>query len=90
MSALKSEEASLLGAPLLCSDLPVHRELHAPGALFFSVDGVEELAELMKKEYAHSGKDEQTIAEESRRLARAYGEQLMAVCERVLNSRRNS
>lgn len=84
------EEASLLGAPLLCSDLPVHRELHAPGALFFSVDGVEELAELMKQEYARSGKDDQTIAEESRRLARAYGEQLMTVCERVLNSHSNS
>ncbi len=83
------EEASLLGAQLLCSDLPVHRELHAPGALFFSVAGVEELAELMKKEYARSGKDEQTIAEESRRLARAYGEQLMTVFERVLNNRQN-
>jgi glycosyltransferase involved in cell wall biosynthesis len=84
------EEASLLGAPLLCSDLPVHRELHAPGALFFSPDRVEELAELMKQEYAPSGKDVQTIAEESLRLARAYGEEFMTVCERVLNSHRNS
>lgn len=84
------EEATLLGAQLLCSDLPVHRELHAPGALFFSADGVEELAELMKQEYALSTKDEQTVAEESQRLERAYGEQLIMVYERVLDSHRNS
>ena len=80
------EEVSLLGTQLLCSDLPVHRELHAPGASLFSVDGVEELAELMKQEYTRSTKDEQTVAEESRHLARAYGEQLMTVCKRVLDS----
>jgi len=81
------EEATVLGAPLLCSDLPVHRELHAPGALFFRPDSVEELVTLMRKEYKPSSKGAPTIIEESQRLARTYGEQLMAVCERVLGER---
>ncbi len=81
------EEATVLGAPLLCSDLPVHRELHAPGALFFRPDSVEELVALMKREYEPSTKDAPTIAAESQRLAEAYGEQLMAVCKRVLERR---
>jgi len=81
------EEATLLGAQLLCSDLPVHRELHAPEALFFSPDDVAELADLLNREYKPSTKDAQTITDESKRLARAYGEELMAVCKRVLERR---
>lgn len=84
------EEATLLGAPLLCSDLPVHRELHAPGALFFSPDSVEDLVALMKREYKASTKDAETIIAESQQLARTYGDQLMAVCERVLSGRRRT
>lgn len=84
------EETTLLGTQMLCSDLPVHRELHAPGALFFPVEGVEELAELMKHEYPRSTKDTQTIVNESRLLAQSYGEKLMAVCERVLQRHQTS
>lgn len=81
------EEATVLGAPLLCSDLPVHHELNAPEALFFPPDSVEELVALMKRQYKPSTKDAQTILAESRHLARTYGDQLMAVCERVLATR---
>jgi glycosyltransferase involved in cell wall biosynthesis len=83
------EEATVLGAPLMCSDLPVHRELDAPGALFFHPDSLEELVALMKNEYQPSTRDAQSIAVESQRLARIYGQQLMAVCNRVLERRRN-
>lgn len=81
------EEATLLGAQLLCSDLPVHRELHAPGALFFRVDCVEELAELLQHKYQRSNKDTETIIDESHRLARAYGEKFIGMCKRVVESR---
>lgn len=84
------EEATLLGAPLLCSDLPVHRELQAPGALFFQPDSVEELAALMRREYQSSAKNAETITAESKRLARTYGEQLMAVCKHVLERRQTN
>jgi glycosyltransferase involved in cell wall biosynthesis len=84
------EEATLLGAPLLCSDLPVHRELHAPEALFFQPDGVEELAALMNREYQSSAKNPETIAAESQRLARTYGEQLMSVCKHVVERRQTA
>jgi glycosyltransferase involved in cell wall biosynthesis len=77
------EEATLLGTQLLCSDLPVHRELNIPGALFFSVDGVEELAELMARDYQRSSKSTEDIVAESRRLAANYGAQLMDVFSRV-------
>ncbi len=81
------EEATLLGAPLLCSDLPVHRELDAPGAFFFRPDNVDELVVLMKREYQRSTKNTQSIVDESQCVARTYGEQLMSVCKRVLNGR---
>jgi glycosyltransferase involved in cell wall biosynthesis len=84
------EEATLLGAPLLCSDLPVHRELHAPGALFFPPDSVEDLVNLMKRDYKSSTKNAETIVAESKQLARTYGDQLMAICERVLGKRRRT
>lgn len=77
------EEATLLGTQLLCSDLPVHRELNIPGALFFSVDGVEELAELMARDYQPASKSTEDIVAESRRLAANYGAQLIDVFSRV-------
>jgi glycosyltransferase involved in cell wall biosynthesis len=82
------EEATVLGAPLLCSDLPVHRELHAPEALFFSPESVDELVALMKRKFKPSTKETQTIMDESQGLARTYGDQLMAACEQVLDRRK--
>ena len=78
------EETTLLGAQLLCSDLPVHRELNAPRALFFSVEGVDELAGLLERRYAPSDRSSEEIAAESARLARDYGERLLRVCQQTL------
>lgn len=77
------EESYVLGTQVLCSDLPVHRELNAPGALFFPVDGVPELAALMQREYPRSSRSSTMIAEESKRLAVEYGEQFMRVCQGI-------
>jgi glycosyltransferase involved in cell wall biosynthesis len=74
------EEATLLGVQLLCSDLPVHRELNLPGARFFPVDGVDELAGLMEINYQRSTKSSADIVSESRVLAAEYGEGFMSVC----------
>jgi glycosyltransferase involved in cell wall biosynthesis len=81
------EETTIVGTPLLCSDLPVHRELHAPGALFFQPDGVDELAALMKRDFSSSAKSAEAIVDESQRLARTYGQQILAVCKHVLERR---
>ncbi|MDX6559889.1 MAG: hypothetical protein QOF72_2938 [Blastocatellia bacterium] len=78
-----SEEATLLGTQLLCSDLPVHRELRVPGAQFFAVDAVEDLAELMTRGYQKSIRSTEDIVRESGHLAIAYGEQFMSICTRT-------
>ncbi|MFL6231274.1 MAG: glycosyltransferase family 4 protein [Pyrinomonadaceae bacterium] len=78
------EETQVLGTQLLCSDLPVHRELHAPGARFFQSNDEEELARLMEQRYPRSKKSALEIAEESQQLAADYGRRLMEIFERVL------
>lgn len=78
------EETDVLGTQLLCSDLPVHRELNAPNAIFFSPDGVEELAGLLERSYPRSTKSTREIAAESERLAADYGRRLMVVFKKVL------
>lgn len=78
------EETQVLGAQLLCSDLPVHRELDAPNALFFSPDDADELARLLERRYPRSTKTAGEIAAESRRLAADYGRRLMEIFGRVL------
>ncbi|MDT7604812.1 MAG: hypothetical protein QOF61_2809 [Acidobacteriota bacterium] len=78
------EETQVLGTQLLCSDLPVHRELDAPGALFFTPNDEEELARLMEQCYPHSNRSAREIAEESQRLAADYGRRLMEVFGKVL------
>lgn len=83
------EETEVLGTQLLCSDLPVHRELHAPRALFFEPDDVEELAALMERRYPRSEKSNGQIAAESRRLAEDYGRHLMEICQQVAGRRVN-
>ncbi len=79
------EEAYLLGTQVICSDLPVHRELRAPGTLFFPVAGVEELASLMKRDFKHSEKSVEEIAQDSKRWALAYGQELMDVFNGLIN-----
>lgn len=74
-----NEEASVLGTQLLCSDLPVHRELNLPNAIFFDPEDVEGLADLMQRNYPHSTKDAGTIAAESESSARTYGQNVMNI-----------
>jgi glycosyltransferase involved in cell wall biosynthesis len=42
-------EAMACGSPVLCSDIPVHRELFDPAAIFFPTDGHEVLADALKR-----------------------------------------
>jgi glycosyltransferase involved in cell wall biosynthesis len=80
------EESHLLGTQVLCSDLPVHRELNAPGTLFFPVDGLAELAELMQRRFLHSNRSAADIARDSERLALDYGNHFEYVCSLVSGS----
>jgi gas vesicle protein len=66
----------------------VHRELHAPEALLISPESGEELVAVRKRKFNQSTKVTQTIMDESQRLARTYGDQLMAACEQVLDRRK--
>lgn len=84
------EEAFVLGTQVICSDLPVHRELRAPGTLFFSVGDVAELARLMQGDFKPSNKTVAEIVADSERWATAYGEELMAVCNSLINSQTRS
>jgi glycosyltransferase involved in cell wall biosynthesis len=79
-----SEEVCLLGTQLLCSDLPVHRELNLPNAVFFPVDGDAELASLLGRDYPKPDKSTDLILQESRNMSAEYGESFMKICERVL------
>ncbi len=79
-----TEEACLLGTQLLCSDLPTHRELDLPNTIFFDPDDEEFLAELLRRSYPHSMRDAEGIAADSARLAKAYGENLIKIFERVI------
>ncbi|MCA1630583.1 MAG: glycosyltransferase, partial [Acidobacteria bacterium] len=83
-----TEETSLLGTQLLCSDLRAQRELNLPGAIFFDVDDVAGLADLLRRDYPHEQKGERDIADESLRLSRDYGARMMEICEGVLRKRR--
>jgi glycosyltransferase involved in cell wall biosynthesis len=83
-----TEEACLLGTQLLCSDLPAHRELDLPGAIFFDTEGVSEVADLLGRDYPRARKTAREIADESARRARDYGGRMMRVCEEVVLRRR--
>jgi len=79
------QECKALGRPLLCSDIPVHRE-QAPGALgFFPCDRPDALAELIATYWPalEPGPDRQAenaaLARE-REFARKHSESLLNVC----------
>lgn len=78
-----TEETSLLGTQLLCSDLPVHRELDLVDPIFFDVNDYERLAELLRRNYPRIKSEPARIVEESERRARAYGQRLMEIIEDV-------
>ncbi len=76
------QDALALGRPLMCSDLPVHRE-QAPGALgFFGVDRPEALAALLLQRWQSlaAGPDlprEVAAAATAKDTARRFGEALL-------------
>jgi hypothetical protein len=57
-----------------------------PGAIFFDVEAVENLAELLQREYPHLSIEPAEIVAESRRRGIKYGEDLMAICRRVVEN----
>lgn len=83
------QDAKALGRPLLCSDLPVHRE-QAPGALgFFGCDDAPALARLLIERFPGlpagdeaPGEGEALAAE--RVFARSFGEALLRACDEAV------
>jgi glycosyltransferase involved in cell wall biosynthesis len=80
-----TEETCMLGTQLLCSELPSHREMNLPGAIFFDVDDTGKLAELLQRSYPHVPIAPQEIFAESQRRGIQYGEHLMAICRQVVD-----
>jgi glycosyltransferase involved in cell wall biosynthesis len=80
------QDCQALGRPLLCSDIPVHRE-QAPAALgFFDPDRPEALAEALAATWSDLPAGPDAAAEESalareRQFAREHGERLLALCQ---------
>jgi alpha-1,3-rhamnosyl/mannosyltransferase len=55
---LPALEAMACGIPVLCSDIPVHRELLGDDALFFATDSAEDFAEQLKRLFTTPGLQE--------------------------------
>ena len=81
-----TEETCLVGTQLLCSDLPSHHEMNLPGAIFFDVEDVENLAELLQRQYPRVPMERSEIVAESQRRGLKYGEDIMAICRRVVEN----
>jgi glycosyltransferase involved in cell wall biosynthesis len=85
------QDAKALGRPVICSDIPVHRE-QAPHALgFFDCDDSDALAAILA---AHWGRlvpgpdqavEERALAAELR-CGRAFGDALLRVCQEAYSS----
>jgi glycosyltransferase involved in cell wall biosynthesis len=80
------QDCKALGRPLICSDIPVHRE-QAPESLgFFPCDGAAALADLLAATWPglEPGPDPQTeersLAAE-REFARRHGQSLLRICQ---------
>lgn len=82
------QDALALGRPVICSDLPVHRE-QAPNALgFFSADDPAALATIIAENWSHLTPSDETVALATHReSARNHGEQLLALCRAAAKSR---
>jgi glycosyltransferase involved in cell wall biosynthesis len=79
-----ADEAAVLGVPLLCSDIPVHRERPLPGALLFGPDDVDQLAALLQRSYPSVRPALAEIAARLDRDARAYADCFMNACQAAL------
>lgn len=89
------EDAKALGRPVMCSNLPLHREQH-PGALgFFDCDDPERLAALLQEHWnaLPPGPDlgvEEGAMRQARAFSQAYGKGLLRTCreaEEIAQSR---
>jgi glycosyltransferase involved in cell wall biosynthesis len=80
------EDAKALGRPLICSDLPVHRE-QAPAALgFFGCDDAPALARLLCDHFpalppGNEGEGEAAALAAERAFSKRFGEGLLQACE---------
>lgn len=85
------QDAKALGRPLLCSDLPVHRE-QAPGALgFFPFDRADALAELLATHWSDlepgpDGDSEAKALALECEFARAHGQTLLQICQEAYSA----
>jgi glycosyltransferase involved in cell wall biosynthesis len=68
-----AEEASVLGVRLLCSDLPVHRELELSSVEYFRPDRPGDLARLIERDAGSCARDDDEILREAGDRLRAYG-----------------
>jgi glycosyltransferase involved in cell wall biosynthesis len=84
------QDAKALGRPLICSDIPVHRE-QAPGALgFFSCEDAGELADILAENWPElpPGPDaprEQIALRQEFDFARRHGQQLLEICREAVS-----
>jgi glycosyltransferase involved in cell wall biosynthesis len=80
------EDAKALGTPLLCSDIPVHREQATDfGAHFFDVESASSLAKALLSMWASAQSPSREASEEAREHARQrtqiYGAGLLDACD---------
>lgn len=79
------QDAKALGRPLICSDLPVHRE-QAPGCLgFFDCDDSKALADILDREWPTARPGPDSAAEkqgiiEQKTVAMTFGRTLLEMC----------
>jgi glycosyltransferase involved in cell wall biosynthesis len=84
-----SEETAMLGTPLLCSDIPVHRELAIPGAQLFDVDDPRGLAALLDAPRTTPLRRPSDVLADLREKTRERGELLLAAAESAAHHRQN-
>ncbi len=80
------QDARALGRPVICSDIPVHREQAPDAEFFFSPQNPEDLANKLQGVWDglpsgySEGHEEQALARESE-FAKAYGDRLLGFCK---------
>ena len=83
------QDGKAVGRPVICSDIPVHREQATEAVGFFRSDLAEELADLLAQHWSHfdSGPDpeqETKALAAEREFARLHGQQLLAICKEAV------
>jgi glycosyltransferase involved in cell wall biosynthesis len=85
------QDSKALGRPLICSDIPVHRE-QAPNALgFFNWSDAQELADLLAASWPNLGPGPEPPIEErslgnERAFARHFGQELLQICREAAST----